>query len=255
MSQTVAAAGKLSIVIPIYNELDGWRELLRRVQDVDLPGVARQYILVDDGSCDGTREQLRLFAAELDKSEIVQEAGSEYLVLFHEGNRGKGSALRTGFQAATGDVVIVQDADLEYDPADYPRLIAPILAGQADVVYGSRFSHARARKGYLKNYLANRFLTCLSNLTTGLKLTDMETCYKTFKLCVLRQVNLEQDRFGFEPEITAKVAQLGVRIHEVPISYNARSRDEGKKIGWRDGLKAIWCILKYGLFCRSAGRR
>jgi glycosyltransferase involved in cell wall biosynthesis len=175
-------------------------------------------------------------------------------VLFHDRNRGKGAALRTGFAAAEGDFIIVQDADLEYDPAEYPRLLQPLLAGQADVVYGNRFGKGRA-KGYPGNYLANRFLTCLSNLTTGLRLTDMETCYKVFRREVLQSVRLEQDRFGFEPEITAKLAASGVRVMEVPISYNARTHQEGKKIGWKDGLKATWCILKYGLPARFASRR
>ena len=239
MSPTAAERTRLSVVIPVYNERDGWRELLRRVEAVDLPGVERQVVLVDDGSSDGTREQLREFADE--------HAGmAEYSVVFHEKNRGKGAALRTGFQAAEGDIVIIQDADLEYDPNDYGPLLEPILADQADVVYGSRFLEGGPR-GYLKNYLANRFLTGLSNLTTGLKLTDMETCYKVFRRDVLRRVKLEQDRFGFEPEITARIARLGLRMREVPIHYDPRSHGEGKKIGWKDGLKAIWCILRYGM--------
>jgi glycosyltransferase involved in cell wall biosynthesis len=237
---------KLSVVIPVYNERDGWRELLRRVEAVSVPGVRRQYILVDDGSGDGTREQLRSFA-----DEAPSEGADEYRVLFHERNQGKGAALRTGFEAADGDWVIIQDADLEYDPQDYPRLLQPLVDGEADVVYGSRFLDKAGRKGYLKNYLANRFLTGLSNLTTGLGLTDMETCYKVFSIGVLRGVRVEQDRFGFEPEITAKIAKLGVRIREIPIHYDPRGHDEGKKIGWRDGLKAIWCIFRYGLTARK----
>jgi len=242
----------LSIVIPVYNELDTWRDLLARVLAVELPGWDKQIVLVDDGSSDGTRQQLREFGATPQTDGPA--AGADYKVLFHEVNRGKGAALRTGFAAADGNVVVIQDADLEYDPTDYPKLLGPIAAGEAKVVYGSRF-RTGSRKGYLKNYLANRFLTGLSNLTTGLKLTDMETCYKCFRREVIQGVRLEQDRFGFEPEVTAKLAKLGVAIVEVPISYDARSHAEGKKIGWKDGLKAIWCIFKYGLRRRKRIRR
>ena len=230
----------LSIVIPVYNERDVWRELVARVEAVELPGVDREIVLVDDGSTDGTREQLEEF-----QSQLAATGRVKHTVLFHRKNRGKGAAMRTGFAAAGGDIVIVQDADLEYDPRDYPALLAPILAGAAEVVYGSRFLVTSSRKGYLKNYLANRFLTALSNLATGLRITDMETCYKVLRRDVLARIPLEQDRFGFEPEITAKLARLGIRIHEVPIAYLARQHDEGKKIGWKDGLQAIWCILKY----------
>jgi glycosyltransferase involved in cell wall biosynthesis len=245
----------LCVVIPVYNERDTWRELLARVERAELPGCRKRIILVDDASTDGTRGQLEEFARQQQAQGASPPGGETNLrVLFHDRNRGKGAALRTGFAAAEGDFIIVQDADLEYDPADYPRLLQPLLAGQADVVYGNRFGKGRA-KGYLGNYLANRFLTCLSNLTTGLRLTDMETCYKVFRREVLQSVRLEQDRFGFEPEITAKLAASGVRVMEVPISYNARTHQEGKKIGWKDGLKATWCILKYGLPARFASRR
>ncbi len=166
--------------------------------------------------------------------------------MFHQRNQGKGAALRTGFRSADGQVVLIQDADLEYDPSDYPALLEPILGGRADVVYGSRFSEGR-RGGCWRNYAANRFLTWLSNRTTGLGLTDMETCYKVFRKDVLDRIEIEQDRFGFEPEVTAKVGRLGVRVAEVPIRYESRTREQGKKIGWKDGLKAVWCILKYGL--------
>ena len=232
----------LSIVIPVYNEPGTWRDLLDRVRAVELPGWRKQILLIDDGSTDGTGDQLRAFAADGPDDE-----DTTFEVLFHPRNCGKGAALRTGFAAAGGDAVIVQDADLEYDPQDYARLIEPIAAGTAEVVYGSRFLARGSRKGYLKNYLANRLLTALSNLTTGLGLTDMETCYKVFRREVIQSIDLEQDRFGFEPEVTAKLARRGVRIREVPIAYQARTNAEGKKIGYKDGLNAIWCILKYAL--------
>lgn len=228
-------AATLSVVIPIYNERDTWRELLGRVEGVDLGQVRRQLVLVDDCSTDGTRQQLEAFAGER----------PDAIVAFHPANAGKGAALRTGFAAATGDFVVVQDADLEYHPGDFPALLEPLLSGHADVVYGSRFLGERRPRGNWRNYLANRFLTALSNLTTGLRLTDMETCYKMFRREVLRQVELEQDRFGFEPEITAKLARMGVRIVERPIRYTPRTAEEGKKIGLKDGLEAIACILKY----------
>ena len=238
----------LSVVIPVYNELDTWRKLLDRVENAPLPHVGRQIILVDDGSTDGTGEQLRQFAescaAQADRRPGPGEICRK--VIFHDRNRGKGAALRSGFASAYGDVVIVQDADLEYDPNDYPRLLEPILRGQADVVYGTRFSPGGGRKGRLGTYLANRLLTWLSNLTTGLKVSDMETCYKMFRRDVLRQIRLEQDRFGFEPEVTAGVARLDVHVAELPISYQGRSREEGKKIGWKDGVQAIRCIFRYG---------
>ena len=234
----------LSIVIPIYNELDVWRELLRRVEAVDLSalGVSRQIILVNDASTDGTGEQLddwwRALADEVKNT-------ATYKLIRHEKNQGKGAALRTGFAAADGDIVLVQDADLEYDPAEYPQLLAPILEGRADVVYGSRFLGGRPKKIRRANYLANRFLTFLSNRITGLRLTDMETCYKIFRREVIARVTIEHDRFDFEPEITAKLAALGVRVVEVHIRYQGRSKDEGKKIGFRDGIAALRCIWKY----------
>jgi glycosyltransferase involved in cell wall biosynthesis len=171
----------------------------------------------------------------------------DFKVIFHARNSGKGAALRTGFAAATGDIVIVQDADLEYDPRDYPNLVAPIVAGDADVVYGSRFLGGGSKIALKRSLLANKVLTWLSNRTTGLKITDMETCYKVVRRDVLNRVKIEQNRFGFEPEITAKLARLRVRIVERPIAYIGRTHDEGKKIGWKDGLKAVWCILKYGV--------
>ncbi|HET6428751.1 MAG TPA: glycosyltransferase family 2 protein [Phycisphaerae bacterium] len=245
-----AEAVLLSVVVPVYNELDTWMTLLHRVRGVQLPrGVDLQVVLVDDCSTDGTREQVEAFARKLPPDDGPSPAAVK--VMFHQHNQGKGAALRTGFAAADGDILIVQDADLEYDPNDYPALLAPVLAGEAKVVYGSRYLNGRPEQGYLANYLANRFLTGLSNLTTGLGLTDMETCYKVFRREVLADIRIEQNRFGFEPEITAKIARRGIGVREVPIAYRGRRRDEGKKIGWKDGLKAVWCILKYGLFGRK----
>jgi glycosyltransferase involved in cell wall biosynthesis len=244
-SQPVAAT--LSIVIPVYNEKDLWLQLLARVEAAPTAGLAKEIILVEDGSTDGTREQIQQYAAGLESTAPQDDISRR--VLFHDRNQGKGAALRTGFAAATGDIVIVQDADLEYDPGEYERLLEPILAGRADVVYGSRFAHGRPEDCRLITYVANRFLTWLSNRFTHLGLTDMETCYKLFRREVIQRVSVRQDRFGFEPEVTAKVAQMGVgvRLAELPISYHGRGRAEGKKIGFRDGLKAIWCIAKYGL--------
>jgi len=242
----------LSIVIPVYNELDTWRDLLGRVERADLPQARKQIILVDDGSSDGTSEQLRALAAEIGAGGVAEEI--DYRVIYHEGNRGKGAALRTGFAAATGDFVVVQDADLEYDPADYPALLEPLLTRRTRVVYGSRFLNRRPRGGYLKNYLANRFLTWLSNRMTGQRLTDMETCYKMFRREVIQGLDLRQDRFGFEPEVTARLAAAGETIVEVPIRYAPRTDVQGKKIGFADGLEAIACILKYRTRFRC-GRR
>jgi glycosyltransferase involved in cell wall biosynthesis len=237
----------LSVVIPVYNEPNLWKTLLDRVRAVRLDRVGLQIVIVEDGSTDSTRRQLQDFADSLPDPPTRPEPGqSTVKVIFHDRNRGKGAALRTGFEAAEGDIVVVQDADLEYDPADYPRLLAPILAGQADVVYGTRFPPGSGRKGYVSNYLANRLLTWFSNLTTGLKLSDMETCYKMIRRETLRQITLEQDRFGFEPEVTAALARQDVRIAEVAVSYRGRTKNEGKKIGFKDGLQAIRCILRYG---------
>jgi glycosyltransferase involved in cell wall biosynthesis len=224
---------QLSVVIPVYNERDTIDQIIARVKAVP---IDKEIILVDDCSRDGTREHLQGLS------------DPELRVLAHEVNQGKGAALRTGFKAATGDLVIIQDADLEYDPSEYPKLLAPILDGRADVVYGSRFAGGETHRVlYFWHSVGNRFLTLLSNMMTNLNLTDMETCYKVFRADVLRRIEVEEDRFGFEPEITAKVAKLRVRVYEVGISYAGRTYEEGKKIGWKDGVRAIWCILKYNL--------
>lgn len=228
---------KLSIVIPVFNEKNTVREILRRVEEADA-GVDKEIIIVDDFSTDGTRAILM----GLDKPAIK--------VLLHEKNRGKGAALRTGFAAATGDIILIQDADLEYNPAEYPRLLEPILDGRADVVYGSRFLGGPHRVLFFWHYVGNRFLTTLSNITTNLNLTDMETCYKAFNrkaLEILRE-KLTASRFGIEPEITAVVAKHKLRIFEVGISYYGRNYEEGKKVGWKDGFAAFWHIIKFNLF-------
>jgi glycosyltransferase involved in cell wall biosynthesis len=232
---------ELSIVVPAYNEAATIEEVLRRVRRAPLEGLECQIIVVDDGSTDGTGERLQALARD-----------GAVEVLRHERNRGKGAALRTGFAAARGDIVIVQDADLEYDPGDYPRLLRPLLEGRADAVWGSRFAAgAHQRGGYLWHSVANRLLTRLSNGLTRLRLSDVEVGYKVFRRDVLRRIELQEDRFGFEPEITARLAQLGCRIEEVGISYRARGYADGKKLRRLDGLHAAWCILKYNLWARS----
>jgi glycosyltransferase involved in cell wall biosynthesis len=227
---------KLSIVIPCYNERHTIRSIVEAVRAAPVSG--KEIIVVDDCSTDGTREIL--------KREIEPLVSQ---VIYHPVNCGKGAALRTGFAAATGDAVIVQDADLEYDPQEYPRLLKPIIEGKADVVFGSRFMGAEAhRVVYFWHMVGNRFLTLLSNMCTNLNLTDMETCYKVFRREVLQKITIEENRFGFEPEITAKVAALkDCRVYEVGISYYGRTYAEGKKIGWRDGFRAIYAIVKYNV--------
>jgi glycosyltransferase involved in cell wall biosynthesis len=233
----------LSVVIPVYNERNTIKEILRHVRAVP---IAKQIILVDDCSTDGTRDILKQLA----------ESEPDLTVVFHEKNRGKGAALRTGFAHATGQIVIVQDADLEYDPAQYPQLIQPIVDGRADVVYGSRFIGESHRVLYFWHSLANKFLTLLSNVFSNLNLTDMEVCYKVFRREVIQAIPLKSDRFGFEPEVTAKVARFVVpaldgrpsrkcRVYEMPVSYNGRDYREGKKIGWKDGVQALYCIVRY----------
>jgi len=232
---------RLSVVIPAYNEAQTAEKLLRRVRDVPLEV---EIIVVDDGSTDGTRALL---------TRLEGEGLIDTLVL-HETNRGKGSALRTGFASATGDVVVVQDADLEYDPVELPRLLEPILKGQADAVYGSRFLGGPHRVLFFWHSVGNRLLTLLSNMFTDVNLTDMETCYKMIRRELLQSLSLSSDRFGFEPEITARLAQAGARIYELPISYHGRSYAEGKKIGWRDGVSALWSIVRYNLLTARAKR-
>jgi glycosyltransferase involved in cell wall biosynthesis len=229
---------KLSVVIPCYNELATVAEVIEAVRSSPVGDV--EIIIVDDFSTDGTRDLLKRLESRVDR------------VVYHDRNRGKGAALRSGFQAATGDLVVVQDADLEYDPNEYPALIAPILKNKADVVFGSRFmGGAPHRVVYFWHMIGNRFLTLLSNMFTNLNLSDMETCYKVFRREVIQSISLVEDRFGFEPEITAKVARQGCRIYEVGISYYGRTYKEGKKISWKDGVRAVYAILKYNLWARN----
>ncbi|MDQ3814711.1 MAG: glycosyltransferase family 2 protein [Armatimonadota bacterium] len=223
----------LSVVIPVFNE---YLTLLKLLDAVMAVPVDKEIIIVDDASRDGTRDLLQ---------EQVDGKIDGVRVFYQPQNRGKGAALRRGFQEVTGQIVVVQDADLEYNPAEYPRLLEPILLGEADVVYGSRFYNGARRTSSIWHTAANRFLTSLSNCFTSLRLSDMETCYKAFRREVIQDLPLRQDRFGFEPEVTAKIARRGWSVFEVPISYSWRTNAEGKKIGWKDGLEAIWCILRY----------
>jgi glycosyltransferase involved in cell wall biosynthesis len=229
--------------MPVYNEAATIAQILERVRAAPTCGLEKEIVIVDDGSRDGTREYLSSLKEDPDLR-----------IIFQPRNQGKGAALRTGFQAATGDVILIQDADLEYDPKEYPRLLQPILDGVADVVYGSRFLGGPHRVLYFWHYAANRGLTLLSNIVTDLNLTDMETCYKVFRAEVIKPMDLRSDRFGFEPEVTAKVARMQCRVYEVPISYYGRTYAEGKKIGWKDGVSALQCILRFGVLDRVLRR-
>ena len=252
----------LSIVIPIYNEVASLRKLLQQVVSVEI-GMKKELLLVDDFSTDGTRDILREIEdiknssseiySYLEMTEMQIDADVENVdeisikVFYHDVNKGKGATLRTGFQHITGEITLIQDADLEYDPQDYPKLLKPILDGEADVVYGSRFMKGK-QAGLLRSYLANQFLTTLANVVNGTKLTDMETCYKVMRTSILKEISLYSDRFGFEPEITAKLAKRKCKIVEVPISYHGRDYHEGKTVSWKDGIAAIFHILRFRFF-------
>jgi glycosyltransferase involved in cell wall biosynthesis len=245
---------KLSVVIPVYNEKKFILEILKKVQSIN---INKEIIVIDDYSTDGTREILKDI-----KNSKVKDRSTTYVlsdsnshlkidnikIIFQKKNSGKGAALKRGFKEAGGEVIVVQDADLEYNPEEYYKLIEPINENWADVVYGSRFLGGPHRVLYFWHYVANKFLTLFSNMLTNINLSDMETCYKMFRKEVLEDINIQESRFGFEPEITAKVAKGKWRIYEVPISYYGRTYEEGKKIDWKDGIKAIWCIIRYGIF-------
>ncbi len=237
---------KVSVVIPVYNEAPTLTESLRRLIRADFP---KELVIIDDCSTDGSRELLETISRDGVQAigDVEPSRVTGIRVLFQEKNQGKGAALRRAFSETSGDIAIVHDADLEYDPADIPKVIQPIIDGVADVVFGSRFTGTPRRVLYFWHTVLNNFLTTLSNVTTGLNLTDMETCYKAFRMDVLREIHIEEDRFGVEPEITAKVAHGRYRIYEVPISYYGRTYAEGKKIGWKDGVRALYAVVKYAV--------
>lgn len=226
---------KLSIIIPVYNEKETIKEVIHRVREIDV-GMEKEIVIVDDGSEDGTQDVLKSLSYPDTKT------------FFHTKNQGKGAALHTGFSKAQGDIILIQDADLEYDPAEYPMLLKPILDGRADVVYGSRFLGGPHRVFFFWHYVGNRLLTTLSNMLSNLNLSDMETCYKVIKKDLLDRITLKSKRFGFEPEITIKLAKLKAKIYEVPISYSGRDYSEGKKIGWKDGIAAVYHIFRFKFF-------
>jgi glycosyltransferase involved in cell wall biosynthesis len=244
---------KVSVVMPVYNERAFIEEVLLRVQAIQ---IDKEILVIDDGSTDGTRallEDLSKAQASGEREVLVQNGKAQLQLdniqfLFQERNRGKGAALRRGFESATGDIILIQDADLEYDPQDFGKLLLPIFDGRADVVYGSRFLGGPQRVHYFWHYAGNKFLTLLSDMLTNLKISDMETCYKVFRREVIQNIRFESDRFGFEPECTAKIAKGHWRVYEVPISYSGRTYAEGKKITWKDGFSTLWCILRYNLF-------
>lgn len=225
----------VSILMPVYNEVSTIHEIIARVNAVEIPGLTKELIIVDDGSTDGTREILQ----------AMPNTGTQK-IYFHAHNMGKGAALRTGLHYTTGDIILIQDADLEYDPAEYPELLKPILSGRADVVYGSRMTGAKVRRDFhFLHFVGNKFLTLLTNILYNTILTDMETCYKVFRADVIKSFQIKSNRFNFEPEITAKVLKRKYKLYELPISYYGRDFSEGKKITWRDGFSAVWTLIKY----------
>ncbi len=234
----------LSVVMPVYNEYRFLPQIVRQVQAVDLGDLERELIMVDDCSTDGSLELMEQMEGKTSVDEALKPFDRPIRVARHQVNQGKGAALRTGFALAAGDLMIIQDADLEYDPEDYKKLLAPVFKGKAEVVYGSRFTGER-RNMFFHHWVGNRFLTLVTNILYNTTLSDMETCYKLFTRDSLKDITIKSDRFNFEPEITAKILKKGIRIYEVPISYTGREFDEGKKITWRDGLVALWCLVKF----------